>query len=120
MFTVFFHIPKAGYEPQLTHYSVHIINIYQGLTPLMDLCSTGCADCVKYLAEQKADLTVQDFQGRGCLQLADRAQGENRPLYNWLREHVQGIQMTSGKGRPKDERQSGSFSSYFRKFTGDH
>ena len=64
---------------------------YQGATPLMLSCGTGLADCVKMLAERNADFTKFDDRGRGCLQLARKAQGDTQKLADWLIDHVPGI-----------------------------
>ena len=64
---------------------------YQGVTPLMYACSTGLADCVKMLAEKRADFNKLDNHGRVCLQLARRAQGDNQNMASWLKDNVQGI-----------------------------
>ena len=57
----------------------------------MHACSTGLADCVKMLAEAKADFNKLDNHGRVCLQLARRAQGDNQNMASWLKDNVQGI-----------------------------
>ena len=79
-------------------------NVIQGMTPLHFACSTGMADCVKYLAEQGADLTVVDKNGRGCLQFASQVQGKNQTLWNYLRKPFPYLRDTNGVAEGEKKR----------------
>ena len=83
------------------------------MTPLLYACSTGLADVVKELAERLADMNVVDDNGRGCIQLASKTQGNNQMLATWLRRNTDAPE-TSGKGRPRSEKQKGRLSSAYR------
>ena len=79
---------------------------------------SALADCVKLLAEKKADLTKLDNDKRGCLQLAEQVQGNSQTLASWLKENVRNIPSTDGKGRAKADRSRGQFSQNYRLDTG--
>ena len=77
-------------------------NVIQGMTPLHFACSSGMADCVTYLAIHGADMTVEDDNNRGCLQLARQVQGNNQTLATWLKKKYPRLQDTNGvAGGPK-------------------
>ena len=84
------------------------------MTPLHFLCATGVADCVRLLVEKRADMSQEDYNGRGCLQLARNCQGKEQHLATWLIQHVPKIQDTSGKGRAKGEMTRGQVSNFLR------
>ena len=95
----------------------HKTNIHQGATPLHLACASGIADVVQVLAKYRADFHRVDGNGRGCLQLASQCQGNNQVLFHWLRDNVEGIQMTDGHGRAHEDRTKGKFTDVFRKGT---
>ena len=74
----------------------------------MFLCSTGCADCIQLLAEHRADFTKIDYHGRGCLQLAQQNQSENKVAYHWLMKNMPGLPKTNAKGRAMAEKCRGA------------
>ena len=89
------------------------------MTPLLYACSTGLADVVIHLAKRRADMTVVDDNGRGCIQLASKVQGTNQPLANWLREHTN-APATQGPGRAQQDKQSGWHSTACRQQSGPY
>ena len=84
------------------------------MTPLHFLCATGVADCVRLLVEKRADMSQEDYNGRGCLQLAKNSQGKKQTLATWLKQHAPAIPETSGKGRAKGEMTRGQVSNFLR------
>ena len=79
---------------------------------------SALADCVKAFAVRNADLTKQDKEKRGCLQLARQAQGKNESLGTWLRDNNETVPDSCGKGRAKENQRRGQFSQFFRKASG--
>ena len=94
-------------------WSIKKKNAYQGKTPLMLAAGSALADCVKLLAEKRADFTQLDNDKRGCLQLAEQAQGKCEMLAHWLKENVRNIPSNDGKWRAKPDRSRGEFSQRF-------
>ena len=70
------------------------------------------------LVELGVDCTVVDDHGRGVLQLAKNAEGDNQVLYNWLKGRFPDLPETSGKGRRPEEKSRGVFSYAYREVTG--
>ena len=104
--------PRASTRTRTTNR----INGYQGSTPLHFACSSGIADVAQMLVTRNADCTIEDSNGRGCLQLAGKCQGQGQLLKNWLLENVPGLEETHGIGRSADEKQRGEFSKDFREW----
>ena len=75
-------------------------------------------DVVEVLVQAKANVHAVDGNGRGCLQLASRCQGDNQVLYNYLKREVPSLEMTYGEGRPDEDKSRGMFSHLYRRNTG--
>ena len=86
-----------------------------GVTPLMNACGSGIADCVQELGNRGAKFDRLDNKKRGCLQRARQCQGNNQKLVRWLEAHIRtNLVDSNGKGRAYEERSAGSFSKTFR------
>ena len=98
-------LPKIGYEPQL-----NITNVYQGSTPLHFACSTGLADCVQLLVQNRANVNILDGKGRSCFQLASNCQGNGQILATWLEKNTENLDKSTGEGRTNENKCRGEFS----------
>ena len=58
------------------------------MTPFLLACSTGMADVVMMLVRRGLDASHEDNKHRGALQLAEKCQGKNGDLKEWLLENA--------------------------------
>ena len=100
-----------SYEPHL-----NIENVCQGITPLHLACSTGIQDCVQLLHSKGARFCITDHSHppRGPLQMAEACQRGGQRLASWIRANVRDWAVTTGMGRKRDRRTTGTFSKEFR------
>ena len=83
----------------------------------MMAASTGCADVVVYLVQNKANVSKKDNFGRGLLQHAIQAQGDKQTLASWLMAHGC-TEVTKAVGRQRGQRTTGAVSKGIRNMSG--